>query len=132
VPPDVVSTEEPRTLRNTGILNSLKDSATVRACVALDATWLMLPVCSQQASVTNRCLSDERVYTYVADGLTEDTTILLVRMPGFFMTARRSAFVCRGQTPDVRQIEFWGDLREGVKTGDGETHRRGDLTEKHQ
>ena len=49
-------------------------------------------------------LSDERAYEYVADGLTEDITTLLARMPGFFVIARSSAFVYKGQPRDVRHI----------------------------
>jgi adenylate cyclase len=49
-------------------------------------------------------LSDERACEYAADGLTEDITTLLAHMPGFFVIARSSAFVYKGQIPDVRQI----------------------------
>ena len=49
-------------------------------------------------------LSDERIYAYMADGLTEDLTTQLARVPGFFVISRTSAFAYKGQNPDVRRV----------------------------
>jgi adenylate cyclase len=49
-------------------------------------------------------LSDEQAYAYMADGLTEDLTTQLARVPGFFVIARSTAFAYKGQSPNVRHV----------------------------
>jgi adenylate cyclase len=49
-------------------------------------------------------MSDKREYEYLADGLTEDITTLLARIPGFLVVSRTSAFVFKGKAPHVRDV----------------------------
>jgi adenylate cyclase len=49
-------------------------------------------------------LSDDKKLELLADGLVEDVTALLARVPGFFVIARSSSFAYRGQSPDVREV----------------------------
>jgi TolB-like protein/cytochrome c-type biogenesis protein CcmH/NrfG len=49
-------------------------------------------------------LSGDAERDYFVDGLTDDLTTELSRLPGFFVIARNSAFSYRGRSPDVRQI----------------------------
>ena len=49
-------------------------------------------------------MSDRQTYEYLADGLTEDITTLLARIPGFLVIARDSSFAYKGKTPDVRNL----------------------------
>jgi adenylate cyclase len=50
------------------------------------------------------CLSDDRSLELIADGLVEDVTALLARVPGFFVIARSSSFAYRNRTHDVRLL----------------------------
>ena len=50
------------------------------------------------------CMSSDREHEYLADGLSEDLTTLLARIPGFFVVARNSAFSFKGKTPDIREV----------------------------
>ena len=50
------------------------------------------------------CLSDDRDVEILADGLTEDLTTLLSRVPDLFVIARNSAYAYKGQTPDLRDV----------------------------
>lgn len=50
------------------------------------------------------CLSDDRDIEQLADGLTEDLTTLLSRIPGLFVIARSAAYSYKGQTPDLREV----------------------------
>ena len=49
-------------------------------------------------------LSDRRDVEFVADGLTEDLTTLLARMPDFFVISRNSSFAYKGRARDARAI----------------------------
>ncbi len=49
-------------------------------------------------------MSDSRTYEFLADGLTEDITTLLARIPGFLVIARNSSFAYKGDSPDVRRV----------------------------
>jgi adenylate cyclase len=49
-------------------------------------------------------LSESRGVELLADGLVEDVTALLARVPGFFVIARSSSFVYRERTRDVRHV----------------------------
>ena len=50
------------------------------------------------------CMAQDRVFEFLADGLTEDLTTLLARIPGFFVISRRSAFVYKDQPTDTRRV----------------------------
>ncbi len=50
------------------------------------------------------CMAEDRALEYLADGLTEDLTTLLARIPGFFVISRRSAFVYKDQHTDTRRV----------------------------
>jgi adenylate cyclase len=50
------------------------------------------------------CLSDDRRHELLADGMTEDIITLLARLPGFFVIARQSSFVYKGQAVDIRRV----------------------------
>ena len=52
--------------------------------------------------ITN--MSDKREYEYLADGLTEDITTLLARIPGFLVVSRNSAFAFKGKALPVRDV----------------------------
>jgi adenylate cyclase len=49
-------------------------------------------------------LSQDRNIDMLADGLVEDVTTLLARVPGFFVIARTSSFVYKNAVPDLRQV----------------------------
>ena len=49
-------------------------------------------------------LSDRREVEFLADGLTEDLTTLLARMPDFFVISRNSSFAYKGRARDARAI----------------------------
>jgi adenylate cyclase len=49
-------------------------------------------------------MSDSREFEFLADGFTEDVTMLLARIPGFFVISRNSSFAFKGKTPDVREV----------------------------
>ncbi len=51
-------------------------------------------------------LSKCRRLEFLADGLVEDLTALVARVPGFFVIARASAFTYRGRTTDIRAIAY--------------------------
>jgi adenylate cyclase len=49
-------------------------------------------------------LSDDREQQYFADGITEDLTTDLSRIPGMFVISRNTAFTFRGKPVDAKQI----------------------------
>ncbi len=49
-------------------------------------------------------MSESRAYEFLADGLAEDITTLLARIPGFLVIARNSSFAYKGLSPDVRDV----------------------------
>jgi adenylate cyclase len=49
-------------------------------------------------------LSDDREQQYFADGITDDLTTDLSRIPGSFVIARHTAFTYKGKPVDVKQI----------------------------
>jgi adenylate cyclase len=49
-------------------------------------------------------LSRHRRLEFMADGLVEDLTALMARMPGFFVIARASAFAYKGRAVDIRTV----------------------------
>jgi TolB-like protein/Flp pilus assembly protein TadD len=49
-------------------------------------------------------LSDARSEDYLADGITDDLTTDLSRVPGMFVIARESAYTYRGKAVDVRKV----------------------------
>ena len=49
-------------------------------------------------------MSESRTNEFLADGLTEDITTLLARIPGFLVIARNSSFAYKGRSPDVRNV----------------------------
>ena len=50
------------------------------------------------------CMAKDQTMEIVSDGLTEDITTLLARIPGFFVICRDSAFVYKNQRIDARQV----------------------------
>ncbi len=50
------------------------------------------------------CISEGRDLEYLAEGLTEDLTTLLARVPGFLVISRGSAFVYKDKRVDTRQL----------------------------
>lgn len=50
------------------------------------------------------CMSEGRDLEYLAEGLTEDLTTLLARVPGFLVVSRGSAFVYKDKQVDSRQL----------------------------
>ena len=49
------------------------------------------------------CMASDQMMEFVSDGLTEDITTLLARVPGFFVICRDSAFAYKNQRIDARQ-----------------------------
>jgi adenylate cyclase len=49
-------------------------------------------------------LSDDRSEDYLAEGITEDVTTDLSRVPGMFVIARQSAYSYQGKATDVRKV----------------------------
>ncbi len=50
------------------------------------------------------CMASDQTMEFVSDGLTEDITTLLARVPGFFVICRDSAFAYKNQRIDARQV----------------------------
>ena len=50
------------------------------------------------------CISSDQTMEFVSDGLAEDITTLLARIPGFFVICRDSAFAYKNQRIDARQV----------------------------
>jgi adenylate cyclase len=50
------------------------------------------------------CMASDQMMEFVSDGLTEDITTLLARIPGFFVICRDSAFAYKNQPIDVRKV----------------------------
>jgi adenylate cyclase len=50
------------------------------------------------------CITNDQTMDFVSDGLTEDITTLLARIPGFFVICRDSAFAYKNQRIDARQV----------------------------
>ena len=50
------------------------------------------------------CMVSDQTMKFVSDGLTEDITTLLARVPGFFVICRDSAFAYKNQRIDARQV----------------------------
>jgi len=51
-----------------------------------------------------RCMISDQTMEFVSDGLTEDITTLLARIPGFFVISRDSAFAYKNKRIDTRQV----------------------------
>ena len=51
-----------------------------------------------------RIIASDQKMEFVSDGLTEDITTLLARIPGFFVICRDSAFAYKSQRIDARQV----------------------------
>jgi adenylate cyclase len=49
-------------------------------------------------------LSPDRAFNLLADGLADDVTALLARVPGFFVIGRHSASAYKNAAPDIRQV----------------------------
>ncbi len=49
-------------------------------------------------------MSGDASQEFFADGIAEDITTLLSRLPGFFVIARNSAFTYKGRAVDARQV----------------------------
>jgi adenylate cyclase len=50
------------------------------------------------------CMARDQTMEFVSDGLTEDITTLLARIPGFFVICRDSAFAYKNQRIDARKV----------------------------
>ncbi|GAG95947.1 unnamed protein product, partial [marine sediment metagenome] len=50
------------------------------------------------------CFSGDRELEILADGLTEDLTTLLGRIPELFVIARNTAYSYKGKNPDLREV----------------------------
>lgn len=50
------------------------------------------------------CMSSDQTMEFVSDGLSEDITTLLARIPGFFVICRDSSFAYKNQRIDARQV----------------------------
>ena len=59
---------------------------------------------SSLAVIPFACMSEGRDLEFLADGLTEDLTTLLARVPGFLVISRGSAFVYKDKRVDTRQL----------------------------
>ena len=49
-------------------------------------------------------MSGDPEQEYFADGMVEDITTALSRIPSFFVIARNSSFAYKGKSPDIRQV----------------------------
>jgi adenylate cyclase len=49
-------------------------------------------------------LSQDREHEFIADGIVEDLTTHLARLPGFVVISRNSSFAYKGQAPDIREV----------------------------
>jgi adenylate cyclase len=49
-------------------------------------------------------MSGDPGYDHLADGMSEDLTTFMSRVPGLFVVARNSTFAYKGQSPDIRQV----------------------------
>jgi adenylate cyclase len=50
------------------------------------------------------CIASDQTMEFVSDGLTEDITTLLARVPGFIVISRDSAFAYKNQRIDARKV----------------------------
>ena len=50
------------------------------------------------------CMASDQMMEFVSDGLTEDITTLLARVPGFIVICRDSAFTYKNQRTDARKV----------------------------
>ena len=50
------------------------------------------------------CLSENREHAFLADGIVEDLTTHLARLPGFLVIARNSAFAYKDRSTDIRTV----------------------------
>jgi len=74
---------------------------------ALHRAGTALPVSDTRPSLVVLPLdniSDERHLEFLADGLTEDLTTMLGRVPHYFVIARNTAFSYKGKTPNLKDI----------------------------
>jgi len=69
-------------------------------------------------------LSGDPKNNYVAEGITEDITTDLSRLPGMFVIARETAFSYRGKAIDVRKVGEELDVRYALE---GSVRRLGDV-----
>ena len=60
-------------------------------------------------------LSGDPEQEFLADGITEDITTQLARLPNFFVVARNSAFTYKGRAVDVRNVAKELDVRYVVE-----------------
>ena len=49
-------------------------------------------------------MSGDPSQEFIADGITEDVTALLSRLPDFFVIARNTTFTYKGRAVDTRQV----------------------------
>ena len=49
-------------------------------------------------------MSESREHEFLADGIVEDLTTHLARLPGFLVIARNSSFVYKDRSPDIRTV----------------------------
>jgi TolB-like protein len=69
--------------------------------------WLADPPTKPRLSIVVlpfQNLSGDRSEDYLADGITDDLTSDVSRLPGMFVVARQSAYTYQGTTVDVRKI----------------------------
>jgi adenylate cyclase len=63
-----------------------------------------LPTKPSIAVLPFHCLASDQMMEFVSDGLTEDITTLLARVPGFFVICRDSAFTYKNQRIGARRV----------------------------
>ncbi|MGH7638537.1 MAG: BTAD domain-containing putative transcriptional regulator [Gemmatimonadaceae bacterium] len=78
------------------------------------ASMVVLPFADMGAAGTD---------AYIGDGLTEDLTTILSKVPGLVVTARTSAFAYKGKHVDVREI---GNALDVTTALEGSVRREGD------
>lgn len=95
--------------RSTTRIKTLR-MAGVTAGVIVIASWLAWLYLSRPAPIRSIAvlpflnLSGNSAFDYISDGLSEELTHALTRLPGIRVVARTSAFQFRGRNEDVRKI----------------------------
>ncbi|WP_373085954.1 adenylate/guanylate cyclase domain-containing protein [Sneathiella sp.] len=73
----------------------------------LTAAQQVAPALSDKPSIAVlplNCMSADPEHEYLADGLSEDLTTLLARVPDFFVVARNSSFSFKGEDLDISEV----------------------------
>src|SRR5205085_12445871 len=76
----------------------------VRLAIAETTPSLTLPDKPSLAVLPFQNMSGDHEQEYFADGMVEEITTAIARLPWLFVIARNSSFAYKGKSPDLRQV----------------------------